>query len=484
MSSGITITGLASGLDTSSIISKLMAVERLPEQALQANAQADQAQSAAYTQLQASVTNLQTVMRGMSTAATFKGMLSTVSDSSALTVTTSSAASAGSHTLQVLNLAQSQRQVSTGYADGALFNTGSFTIDNGSGTVTSINLAEGSNTLAGIAAAINGSGANVTASIINDGSSTPNRLVITGNDTANYAADFSGLTTPPATGVASAQAPTLLGSADASYQTGKPASFVLDGVAMSKNSNSVTDALQGVTLNLLKGGATSTINIANDTASATDNVNKFVTAYNSVMALINTDTSYDSTTNKAGVLLGDSAVRTIQSQMQSMLIATVSGVGGPYSSLADLGISSDKSDGTLTVDSTQLSTALSNNYNGVVDLFTHNTGSFANYATNQYGLAQQFNLSLDSIVHPYVGDSYSGNGLLSTRIHDLATSITDINNQVSEMELLISAKQANLQNQFSNMESLVSSLQAQGAALTSWAGGNSSGSSSSSSSLS
>ena len=231
----------------------------------------------------------------------------------------------------------------------------------------------------------------------------------------------------------------------------------------------------------ISAGSTA-FNIANDTAGATDNVNKFVAAYNSVMALINTDTSYNSSTNAAGVLLGDSAVRTVQEQLQSMLTATVAGVSGPYSSLADLGISSDKSDGTLSVDSTQLSTALSNNYSGVVDLFTHNTGTFNNYATNQYGIAQQFNLTLDTIVHPYVADSYAGNGLLSTRIHDLASSVTDINNQVSEMELLITAKQANLQSQFSNMESIVSSLQSQGAALTSWASGTSSTSSTSSSS--
>lgn len=480
--SGISIGGLATGLDTGSIISKLLAVERLPEQVLQNTQKKDQSQIDVYKQLSTALTNLQTVAQGMSTGSTFKGMLSTVTDSSVATVTASSAAAAGTHTLEVTTLAKSQRQVSAGYADGALFNSGTFTVDDGAGNVTSIDLADGSNTLAGIAAAINGSGANVSASLINDGSSTPNRLVITGKDTGNYTVDFSGLTTPPSTGDAG-QLPTLLGSNDSSYQAGVAASFKLDGVAMSKTSNTVTDAIAGVTMNLLKEGGTTTFNVANDTAGVTAKVNGFVTAYNSAIALVNSQSKYDATTGTGGVLSGDSTVRAIQSQLQSLLTSTVAGATGPYSNLAQLGLTTDKSTGTLSVDAAKLTDALTNNYDSVVDLFTHNTGTSLSLPKNQYGIAQQFNLAVDAMVHPFEGSGSSANGLIATRINGLTGSISDINDQISKMEERITTMQTTLQNQFSNMETMVSSLQSQGSQLLAALGTSSSSSSSSSSSI-
>jgi flagellar hook-associated protein 2 len=476
---GITIGGLATGLDSASIISKLLAVERLPEQVLQNTQKTDQSQIDIYSQLQTALTNLQNVATGMSLSSSFKGMLSTVADSTVAGVTASSSAIAGTHTLEVTTLATSQRQVSTGYADNTLFNSGSFTIDNGSGAVTTVNLADGNNSLQGIANAINGSGANVTASIVNDGSSTPNRLVIMGNDTANYTVDFSGLTTPPSTGDP-AQVPTLLGSGDPSYQAGAPATFKLDGVSMTKTSNTVTDAISGVTVNLLKQGATTTFTVANDTAGVTTKINSFVTAYNAAITLVNNQSKYNTSTNTAGPLSGDTTVRTIQSQLQGLLTSVVSGASGSFNNLAQLGLTTDKSDGTLSVDSTKLTAALSSDFNGVVDLFTHNTGGSLSLPKNQYGIAQQFNLSLETLVHAYEGDGSTNNGLIATRIQGLNKSITDINDQVSQMEDRITALQTTLQTQFSNMELMVSNLQAQGKQLLAALGTSSSSSSSSS----
>ncbi len=480
---GITIGGLATGLDSASIISKLLAVERLPEQVMQATQKTDQAQIDIYNQLQTSLTSLQTITQGMSTSASFKGMISTVTNSSVATVTAASTAAAGTHTLEVTSLAASQRQVSTGYADGALFNSGSFTIDNGTGTVTTVNLADGGNTLDGMVAAINGSGANVTASLINDGSGTPNRLVITGNDTNNYSVDFSGLTTPPSTGAA-AQTPAFDA---AGYQAGTQAVFKLDGITMTKNSNTVTDALPGVTLNLLtqedpvtKQGGTTTFTLANDTSGITTKINSFVTAYNAAITLVNAQSKYDPTNNTAGTLSGDATLRTVQNQLQGLLTSTVTGVSGPFSNLAQLGLTTDKSDGTLSVDSTKLSAALASNYDAVVDVFTHNTGTSLSLDKNQYGIAQQFNLALESMVHIYEGDSSNGNGLIATRIHGLNKSIGDINDQISQMEDRITVMQTTLQNQFSNMELMVSNLQAQGNQLLAALGSSSTSTSSSS----
>lgn len=462
--STFSIGGLATGLDTNSIISQLMELERSPQRVLKAKQKTYQSQADIYTRLKNALTNLKTVATGISTSSGFRGMQSTVADSSVLTVTATSTASPGNHTLEVLTLARSQRQVTTGYASDAVFSTGSFSVDDGAGSVTSISISEGSNTLQGIAAAINSSGGQVTASIINDGSATPYRLVITGKDTKNYTLDFSALTTPPLSG-APAQVPGFLGPADPSYQAGTAASFKLDGIVITKTSNAVSDVMEGVTLNLLKEGATTTFGVANDTDGATKKVNDLVAAYNNAINLINTQSAYDPTTKKAGVLSGDSTLRAIQTQLRSLLTTPVAGVSGPYSTLAQLGITSSKSDGTLSVDATKLSTALSTDFENVVDLFTHNTGTLTSVPENEYGIAQQFNLVMERLVHAYEGPTSNKNGFIETRIKGLQSSISDIDKQVAAMEDRIGRMQEAMQKRFSAMESMVSSLQTQGNAM-------------------
>jgi len=459
----ISISGLVTGLDSSTIISQLMQLERAPETIMQATQQKYQNQISEFQKIETALKSFQTTLKEFNTADNFKSMQTTVADSSVLTASSSSSATPGIHTVEVTALAKNQRQVSTGVASQTdnIFNTGSFTITDSSGNATTVTIDEGDNSLEGIVSAINASGANVTASIINDGSSTPYRLVVTGKDTDNYTLDFSGLTTAPEGGTGSL-VPTMLGESDPSYQAGTAATLVVDGITMTKTSNTVTDAIQGVTLNLLKEGSTTTVSVANDTSAVTNKINAFISSYNEVINLVNAQSAYDADTDTAGVLSGDSTVRTIQSRLQSLLSTTVSGVTGPFTSLASLGITSDKSDGTLSIDSTTLSTALSENFEAVADLFTHNTGTSTTLASNEYGIAQQFNLAIESMVSSYVGSGSSSNGLIETRINGLTTSISDIDDQIDSLESRIEKMQTNLERQFSTMETTVSTLQTQG----------------------
>lgn len=474
--SSITFSGLATGLDTASIISKLMAVERQPETLLQAQQQNNTNDISEFQKIEDALTNLQTVAQGFNTSSTFSAVKSSVADSSVLTATATSSATPGTHSVQVVSLAQNQRQVSTGVASDTslIFSTGSFTIDDGAGTTTTVNVAEGQNSLQGMVAAINASGANVSASIINDGSGTPYRLVVTGNDTKNYTLNFGGLTTAPAGGTG-ALVPTLLGAGDPTYQAGANAQLVVDGVTMTKTSNTVTDAIQGITLNLQTGGGVTTnVTVSTDTDSVTQKINNFVTAYNSVITLVNSESAYDPKTNKAGVLSGDATVQSIQSQLQSLLTTSVPGTSGTFNTLADLGINSDAHTGTLSVDSTKLSAALANHYNDVVDYFTHNGNSVATLPTNQYGIAQQFNVIIDTMVHPYIADGDPKNGLIENVKKSLTNTNSSIDQQISDMEDRISQMQTNMQNQFAAMELMVSNLQSQGNSLLAYLGSTSS----------
>jgi len=528
----LSIGGLATGIDTTTLISQLMYLERAPERILSAKKKTIQSQVDVFNQIAGALSSLKGIVAGMNTSTGFRGMKVTTGDSSVATATASSSAFPGSHTVSVTSLARFQRQVADqGYASSTdlNFKTGSIVITGGANPVT-VTIAEGQNSLSGIAAAINASGANLTASVINDGSANPYRLVVTGKDTTNYTLDFSGLTTAPAapngaayteplfsknfsvTGdttsgsnvisnisTANLQVGMVLSGAgleadtvitgildpdsvqisrnatatgtgaalsypNSAYQAGAPASFTVDGIAVSKTSNTVTDVIPGVTLNLLKEGVTTTVGVENDDAAVTTKINSFVKSFNEAMTLLNKQSNYDATTKTAGVLSGDSTVRMVKSQLQSILTNTVSGVTGTFSMLSEIGITTNRTDGTLTVDSAKLSEALKNDFDSVVELFTRN-GGVADLPANRYGVAEQFNNVLEKLTHAYEGPSSQYNGVISSRIQGLKDTMSGIDTQIESMELRLTRKEEALKKQFTALETLVSSLTTQGNSL-------------------
>lgn len=461
------VGGIATGIDTETLIAKLMEIERNPQVLLQTKQTKIRSQVDVFTKLKDVLTQLQKLTDAMKTSSSFKGMKSSVVDATVATATASSTASAGTHTVQVVTLARSQRQVSTGYVskETLVFNTGSFSIDDGAGTVKTINIAEGANSLNGIASAINGSGANVTASVINDGSGTPYRLVITGKDTKNYTVDFANLTTVPVGGTGDLK-PSLLGPADPSYQAGTAATAVIDGVTVTKTSNTITDVVSGVTINLLKEGSTTDVKIENDTEAAKKKIDEVVAKYNEAITIINLQSLYDSKTKKAGVLSGDSTLRTVQTRLQSLTTA-LPATTGIYKTLASLGVTSNKKDGTLSVDSAKLTDAFNNGFDDVVDFFTHNGDTYG-LPTNQYGMSQQISSLVEGLVRAYEGASSATNGMLSIRTKGLNDTITDIDKQIESMGARLVKKQEGLKKQFAAMEQMVSNIQGQGNTLLSY----------------
>jgi flagellar hook-associated protein 2 len=493
----ITFSGLASGIDTSSIVSQLIALDAAPEKVLNGEVTTDQSQIAAFNQLSTALGTLQTLMTGMNTPDTFAEMTASIADSSVGSVTASGSAQAGTHTLTVTSLAQSQTMVSesstkSGYASDTAhnFGTGTFTITNTSDPQdpATININSTNNSLQGIAAAINASGANVTASVVNDGSNTPYRLVITGNDTSTYSV------TSNLTG-GSYDAPTFNTVVNASQ-----ADFTLDGISMTRTSNTVTGAIPGVTLTLqglttgssdtTSGSSGTTITIGNNDAAVTSQINSFVSDYNNVMNLINTDTAFSSTSSSTtsgsgpsvttGVLFGDPSVQNILSSLQSVLTSQVSGVTGSFTSLADIGITSDPQTGLLSVNSTQLSSALSTDFNGVTALFTQNSG-IPGMAQNQYGITEQFNQQISNLIDAYSSDG-SQNTVIPTAIQGLNDNITSLNNQVASMQQQLTIEENTLNAQFASMETTISNTQAWGNELLAGLGDTTSTSSTSSSS--
>lgn len=389
----ITSTGLGSGLDIQGLVSKLMAAESQPLKQFDAKEAAYQAKLAAYGQVKSALSAFQTAVSGLQVASAFQSITATSADTSVYTATAGSNAVPGSYSIEVTNLAQSQKLASGPFATvNDVVGTGTlsfqFGTDNGAGVFTpnsakatqTVNIDSAHNTLSGVRDAINAANIGVSATIINDG--TGYKLSLTSKDTGaanslkiTVAGDSAG------TNVDNVGLSQLAYDPAGSLGNGKnmtqnvaaqDAKLNVDGITgISKPSNTITDLIQGVTLTLQKNSATgvpATLTVASDTTTAQSAVQKFANAYNDLNNTLRNLTAYDPKTQQAGPLLGDSSVLTLQRQLRSMLTTDVAGASGNYKLLSNIGVSFQV-DGSLSLDTTKLQSAISTDFNSVASLF-------------------------------------------------------------------------------------------------------------------
>lgn len=382
----ISSTGIGSGLNVSGIISQLMTVESQPLTTMQQQVSSYQTSLSAFGSLNSALSALQSSVTSLSSSATFTTLGANSSNTAVSTVTAGASATAGTYNLNVSQMAQAQTissagQVSstaaigsgtastitiqfgsvTGTATSGTFSNATFTSDP-TQSIGTIKIDSSNNSLQGIASAINTANVGVTASIVGDGSATPYHLVLTSAKTgSNSSMQIS------VSGDSALQ--NLLNYDPSGTQNftqitaAQNASLTVNGIAISSQSNAVSKSIQGLTFNLT-GTGTSTVTVSNNTGAVTNAINSFVTSYNSLNSTMSQLTAYNSTTKVAGPLLGDPTIRTLQNQMRNIFNTSVSGSSGNITSLAQIGVTF-KSDGSLTVNSTQLQSALSNNFSAV-----------------------------------------------------------------------------------------------------------------------
>lgn len=392
----ITSTTGASGLAIDSIVTGLMTIEQQPLTQIKTQVSSYNTKLTAYGTLKSGLSTFQAAVDKLATAAKFTAQSAKLSDGSSIAATADGTAANGSYNISVSQLATSQKLATSAYANSTdIIGTGTLSIsfgtytaaNSGNGTPASftanadkqainITIDSTNNTLAGIRDAINAKNASVTASIVNDGSG--NRLVITSKDTGAVnslkidVTDTDGNSTD-GTGL-SALAYDPLGAAG----TGKNltqlvgaqnALLTVDGLAISKSSNTLNDVIQGVTLNLKSITSTNTtLEIATDTDTIQASVQNFVDAYNKLNTSLRDLTKFvegGSTSN--GPLLGDSTTRDIMVKLKSML-ARPSTTATTFRTLSDIGVKSGEN-GVLTLDSAKLTTALNTNLTDVAKLF-------------------------------------------------------------------------------------------------------------------
>ncbi len=456
---GLSSAGIGSGLDVQGIVAKLMSVEQQPLALLAKTETSYQAKLSGFGTLKGALAQFQTTVKGLSDISKFQAVKAAAVDPAIASITGTPSAQPGNYSLFVSQLAQSQKLVAAGtasqvapigngvisfdfgtitgtvnpatskYDPGATFTTAG----NGVKTVT---IDATNNSLSGIRDAINAAGIGVSAKIVNDGGATPYRLSLTSTVTGKAASmkisvdDAGGplgslLNNDPA----ASQAMTQTAAA-------QNAEMLVDGIAVSKQTNSINDVIDGLTFNLQKVSTTATsVNVTRDTASVTTSVNAFVKAYNEITQTLRDAQAIPKAGGKAAVLNGEASVRNIQTQVRNVMSASVGGGAGALSNMSQIGVTMGK-DGLLSVDSAKLDKVIASNFDDLAGLFaaagkasdslTSYTGSSAAtvpgaYALNVTQLATNGNTVGNSPADLTIGPL---NNTYSVRLNGITANVT------------------------------------------------------------
>jgi len=425
------------GINVSETVAAIIQADRAPETAWTNDETTITNQENALITLQSDVSTLQTAFESLNDySGVFSGLTATSSDTSAVTATASSSATAGTHTIVVTNLATTGESYSNEVTSGTI-SSGALVIQIGSGAAQTINIpaddsTSGTTTLADAASYINEQDLGVTATVITD--SGGSRLSLTSTSSGSAAS------------VSVESAPSGLSFTNVA---GQDASLTVDGVPIDSASNTVTSAITGVTLNLTGTTSSSgtTVQVAADTGSITTAVNSFITAYNAIITDLNSQFQYNggvaagttssSSDSTSGVLESDPSARLIQQQLLDAISVTGSDSSSSTSTsaiseLSQLGITMNN-DGTLTLDSSTLQSALESNYSGVQSFFE---------STSSSSFSGSFNTLLTNLTDP-------SDSAITLDLSGLKANYTQDQSNVSSLESKLTALSATLTTQYS-----------------------------------
>jgi len=429
----VTFSGLASGINSSSLISQLVAAAKQPATVLQSQQSDLASQKSIVDQLTSAVSSLGDFATGLSLDSDAQFRTATSSDSH-VSVAVSGAATATAHDIRVQQTATSQIVTSRTFSSNSagVLGTGGLTIQTGTGTPASVSW-NATDTLDSIASKINNTQSGTSASVLFDG--TNYQLVVSSQKTG---------TTNAATFTDSGDGLGLSNSANVRVAA-QDAKLTIDGIAVTRPTNVIDDALSGVTLTLNSAPAASEpdtqVTVGNDTTAITNKLNTFVSDYNAIMQQINGQLTYTGQTAPTSSLFGDSTLRQLQDQLEAVGYSTFGS-----SSLSQLGITFDKT-GIMSLDSTQLTTALNNDPNALGTLFV------------QGGLSQKLTDLSNAYTEP-------GDGILVAKSAGMTTQSNDLQTEIDQINANATALQTQLQAQFNALETTMSTLNSQSSTIT------------------
>ncbi|KTB63932.1 flagellar filament capping protein FliD [Pseudomonas allii] len=450
---GTTITGVGSGFDTQAIVKSLVDAERAPKQG-QINLQSQKAttQLSSIGKIQAALDAFRGALTSMGTDNSFSGLTGTSSDEKVATMTANQGAASGSFSLVVNQLATPSK-LST-----KSFTGGQSTVVNSGTTPTTLTISQsGKNfdlkvpagaTLQQVRDSINSQfgTAGLSANILTD--SNGSRLILTSTNS----------------GVGS----DLTMSGNSGIDTGytvvsepKNAKYTIDGIAAESKTNSITDAVSGVSIKLLSVSPLTTpsdtastarnaltISVSTSTTALKSGVKGFVDTYNALLKAMNAETKVtkDAAGNSvAATLTGDSTMRTLQAAIRNEFNA-LSG-NGTLKSLAQFGVTTDRDTGALSIDAKQWDKAVLTNAADINSIFSGKTGLLARLTAATDGYAK------------------ATTGILATRSTSLSDSLKDLNKQQVALDERLTTMQDSLTRKYTAMDTLVAQLRQQSSSI-------------------
>jgi flagellar hook-associated protein 2 len=433
----VSFTGLATGLDTASIVAQLVELRRRPVYRLENRLLDFQNQLAALSTLKTKLLALQEAGARLDTLGEFNAFGASSSHEGILTATAGASAAPGNYDIIVQSLATARKDISQGYSSSNdLIGQGTVWFNVGSGS-TPLTVDAGT-TLAEFKDLINNSIDGVSASLINDGSGGNSfYLVLTGENeglAGDFTVDTSGLT---------GGVPPIL----TNTQAATDAHLTVDGIAVTAGSNHPDDVISGLTLNLFQADPATTVRIQVEmnATQVEESVKALVDAYNDLFSFIQEQSGPD------GDLHGHPTLRSVGNRMENIFNSPLEGGLGALTMLLEVGISTGE-DRQLVWDASKFQAALQSDFSGVRDLFIEREGNL--------GKGYLINAAINDIT-----DSVSG--LFKISSDSLDSKIRTTDQTIERYERSIESYRLNLETRFRAMERMVAQLQAQGSYLSS-----------------
>ncbi|HEY1271071.1 MAG TPA: flagellar filament capping protein FliD [Terriglobales bacterium] len=424
-STGINLNTATSGtgIDVTSVVDNILYAERAPERLMQQQVTNLQTQASLLTSLNSGLSTLSDKVNALKDSFGALNSKSAISSqASILSATAQSTAASANHIVVVSRLAST----GTAYSDAqnsstATFQTGTISLTVG-GASKDLQVTSDNNTLDGLAAAINQQGIGVTASVVTDASGA--RLALVSTATGN-AGDL-----------------TIMGNTSGLVMhkgaSGQNASLTIDGVPISSATNTVTGAIAGVTLNLASAAPQTEVqlNVGPDQSGASQAVQDFVTAYNSVISAINAQFAVNPSTHNQGPLASNSSLRALQTGILSDVTFKVED-NSSFVNLATLGVKM-ADDGTLSIDQTKLNSAITSNYADFQSFFQSDSSGFAVH----------FGADLQPLTD-------STDGLLNVNLAQNTAQQKSLSTQIADFEDRIAVRQQQLILQYSRVDTML-----------------------------
>lgn len=435
---GIGIDGIATGIDTTALIGALTEAASAPKNALLDRIDDYEDKGDKISELINLIGDMETALEDIEDIGDFRSFKASYEENDAFDISVDGDAVAGTYELEVQSIAKAELEISQGYSSQTTDNiTGNGTIDvTYAGTTTSVTVTSDMN-LAEVASAINDVDG-VTSYVMNTGdSSSPYRLVIQGDDagssnTISVSSSLSGGTAPSFTESVSA--------ADAK--------MTINGIAVESDSNTVNDAVPGMTIELSEATTEAiTVTVAPDPEAIEAKIQTFADAFNAVVSFVDTNSVFDSEAGIRGPFVGESSVGRVVEGLRSVITSEFTGLSQDYDAMSLIGITTD-SEGKLEIDSDTLQ-----------DLLTDESVEVANLFTGSGGFIESMLAAVDVYTDPTEGS-------LAIRQDSLEDRIEDMEDQVDVYDKRIDRMTARLRNQFSGLESLVGTLNGSGQYIT------------------